>query len=633
MLRLEDLTYRIAGRVVLEGASVHVPAGHRVGVVGRNGAGKTTLLRLIAGEAQADGGELRLRRGARIAVLAQEAPGGGECLLDYVLAADGERLDLLAEAERASAPDRIAPDRSAADRIAEVHQRLADIDAHGAPARAARILAGLGFDAGAQARPLDDFSGGWRMRVALARVLFRAPDLLLLDEPTNFLDLEGAIWLEGFLARYPHTLMIVSHDRTLLNQVADSIVHVEDRGLRLYRGGYDQFEAVRRQRLEHQAKACQKQDAQRKRMQAFIDRFRAQANKARQAQSRIKMLERMAPIAAQMEARTIELELPEPERLAPPILSLEGAAVGYDDGPPVLSGLDLRIDMDDRIALLGRNGNGKTTLARLLAGELQASAGTVRRAGKLRVGHFAQHQIEALDSAATAYQHMARRFPDLREAQVRARIGAFGFAQAQANVTAEALSGGERARLVLALIAAERPHLLILDEPTNHLDVDTRQSLIQALNAYSGGVVLISHDRHLVELVADRLWLVADGGVRGFDGDMADYRALVLNEGRASTRKAAADGAPGRKNSRRRRAERRRDLAPLRAEARAAEREIERLGDEKAGIEAALAAPEAAGDDATRTRHYRRLAEIDAAIEATEARWLAAEEALQSAGD
>ncbi len=542
MLRLEDLTYRIAGRVVLEDASAHVPAGHRVGVVGRNGAGKTTLLRLIAGEAQADGGKLRLRRGARIAVLAQEAPGGGECLLDYVLAADSERLELLAEAERASAPDQIAPDRSAADRIAEVHQRLADIDAHGAPARAARILAGLGFDAGAQARPLDDFSAGWRMRVALARVLFRAPDLLLLDEPTNYLDLEGAIWLEGFLARYPHTLMIVSHDRTLLNQVADSILHVEDRGLRLYRGGYDQFEAVRRQRLEHQAKARQKQDAQRKRMQAFIDRFRAQANKARQAQSRIKMLERMAPIAAVMEARTIELELPEPERLAPPILSLEGAAVGYDDGPPVLSDLDLRIDMDDRIALLGRNGNGKTTLARLLAGELQASAGTVRRAGKLRVGHFAQHQIEALDPAATAYQHMARRFPDLREAQVRARIGAFGFAQAQANVTAEALSGGERARLVLALIAAERPHLLILDEPTNHLDVDTRQSLIQALNAYSGGVVLISHDRHLVELVADRLWLVADGGVRGFDGDMADYRALVLNEGRASTRKAAADG-------------------------------------------------------------------------------------------
>ncbi len=619
MLRLDDLTYRIAGRVVLEGASVHVPVGHRVGVVGRNGAGKTTLLRLITGEAQADGGKIQLRRDARIAVLAQEAPGGSQSLIACVLEADGERTALLAEAESAEAPDRIA----------EIHQRLADIDAHGAPARAGRILAGLGFTAQAQAMPLDQFSGGWRMRVALARVLFLAPDLLLLDEPTNYLDLEGAIWLEGFLARYPHTLMIVSHDRTILNKVATSILHVDDKGLRLYRGGYDQFEAERRQRLELHEKARVKQEAQRKRMQAFVDRFRAQATKARQAQSRVKMLEKMAPIAAVMEARAIDLELPEPEPLAPPILALDGAAVGYGEAPPVLSGLDLRLDMEDRIALLGRNGNGKTTLARLLAGELQASAGRAHRAGKLRVGHFAQHQIEALNPNATAYQHMARRFPDLPESKVRARTGAFGFSQEQANVVAQSLSGGERARLVLALIAAERPHLLILDEPTNHLDVDTRQSLIQALNEFSGGVVLISHDRHLVELVADRLWLVADGGVRVFDGDMEDYRNLILSEGRNGTRGSDGGTVGERRRARKRRAERRRDLAPLRIEARAAEREVERLGANKAGLEAELAKSD--GDGEAMALRYKRLAELDAALLAAETRWLAAEEALQEA--
>ncbi len=622
MLRIDDLTYRIAGRTVLEGATVHVPAGHKVGVVGRNGAGKTTLLRLIGGEAQADGGDIRARRGARIATLAQEAPGGSQSLTECVLAADEERSALLAEAETAEDPTRIA----------EIHQRLADIDAHGAPARAARILAGLGFSAEAQERPLDEFSGGWRMRVALARVLFLAPDLLLLDEPTNYLDLEGAIWLEGFLARYPYTLMIVSHDRVMLNKVADSILHVENQGLRLYRGGYDQFEAERRQRLELQEKARNKQEAQRKRMQAFVDRFRAQATKARQAQSRLKMLERLTPIAAVMEDRAIDLVLPEPEHLAPPILALDGVAVGYGTGPPVLSGLDLRLDMDDRVALLGRNGNGKTTLARLLAGELQSAAGKLHRTSKLRVGHFAQHQIDALDPEATAYQHMARRFPDLPEAQVRARIGAFGFAQDQANVVAEALSGGERARLVLALIAAERPHLLILDEPTNHLDVDTRHSLIQALNAFSGGVVLISHDRHLVELVADRLWLVADGGVRSFNGDMADYRALVLSEGRSGP---ATDGngtplsSDERKQARRRRAEKRRDLAPLRIAARTAEREVDRLSREKATLEAELA--RGAGDGEAMGTRYKRLAELDAALAAAERRWLAAEEAVQEA--
>ncbi len=623
MLRVEDLLYRIAGRPIFEGASVHVPAGHKVGVVGRNGAGKTTLLRLIAGEALLDGGDVRLRPGARLGVLPQEAPGGRRSLLETVLAADGERARLLLEAETASAPQAIA----------EVHERLVDIGAHTAPSRAARILAGLGFEEAAQARSLGDFSGGWRMRVALAAVLFLEPDLLLLDEPTNYLDLEGAIWLEGFLASYPKTLLIVSHDRDFLNKVAGSILHVEDRGLKLYRGNYDAFEQNRRERLAQEEKMRRNQEVQRRHMQAFVDRFRYQANKARQAQSRLKALQRMAPIAAVMAGWTPELRFPEPAPLPPPIVAMAGAAVGYEPGLPVLSRLDLRIDMDDRIALLGRNGNGKSTFAKLLAGELSAMAGEVTRAGKLKVGYFAQHQIEALHPDWSAYRHMAEALPGLKGSEIRARIGAYGFSGEAAEVAAEDLSGGEKARLVLALISVEAPGLLVLDEPTNHLDVDMREALVQALNAYSGGVVLISHDRHLIALIADRLWLVAEGRVLPFEGDLDDYRRLVLAEARSGGggrgKAARAASSPDR---RRAGAEGRRRIAPLRRQAREAEALVDRLGREQAALEAELASPETyAGDSDRVVALNRRRAEIERETASAEATWLEAVEGLETA--
>ena len=622
MLRIDDLTYRIAGREILSNATVQVPAGHRVGVVGRNGAGKTTLLRLIAGELQPDGGRVRLSGGARIGMLQQEAPDGPANLLDTVLAADEELSRLLAEAETATRPERIA----------EVHQRLADIEAHAAPARAARILAGLGFDEAAQARPLASYSGGWRMRVALASILFLEPDLLLLDEPTNYLDLEGAMWLESFLAAYPRTLLIVSHDRDFLNKVAGAILHVEDAGLKLFRGNYDSFERTRREQLVLQEKMRRNQELQRKHMQAFVDRFRYKASKARQAQSRLKALAKMAPIAAVMEERAAGISFPTPRPLPPPIVSLDGVSVGYRPGTPVLSRLDLRIDMDDRIALLGRNGNGKSTFAKLLAGELRPMGGRVHTAARLQVAHFAQHQIDALEPDATAYRHMSRLLPGKLPSEVRARLGAFGFAQAQADVAAADLSGGEKARLVLALISAEAPSLLVLDEPSNHLDVDTREVLVRALNDYEGGIVLISHDRHLVELVADRLWLVAGNTIRPFEGDLDDYRRLVLGEGRR------VDGARDpvrRRDERRAAAEARKQLAPLRKEAREAERQVERLNAERAALDAALARPPASGEaPERRVALNKRRAEVERRLAAAEAAWLeamAALEQLQSA--
>ncbi|MCB2103010.1 MAG: ABC-F family ATP-binding cassette domain-containing protein, partial [Rhodobacterales bacterium] len=499
MLHINDLTYRIGGRTLFEGASVVVPMGHKVGLVGANGTGKTTLFRLICGAAAPDSGTIQVRARARVGQVAQEAPAGPESLLDTVLAADTERAALLAEAETATDPERIA----------HVHTRLADIDAHTAPARAAAILSGLGFDTAAQARPCSDFSGGWRMRVALAAALFARPDLLLLDEPTNHLDLEAALWLEGHLASWPGTLIVISHDRDLLNRAVDGIVHLWGGTLTRYAGGYDRFEATRSAQLVLQEKARRKQEAERQRIQAFVDRFRAKATKARQAQSRMKMLERMQPIAAVIEDRATLFDFPAPDPLPPPLVTLDGVDAGYVPGQPVLRGLDLRIDMDDRIALLGANGNGKSTLIRLLGGRLEPMAGAVRRPGKLRVGYFAQHQTEELDADASPLDHLARRLPDKRESQVRAHLGGFGFGVEKADTRVRDLSGGEKARLLFALMSLDAPHVLLLDEPSNHLDVDARQALVEALNAYQGAVILVSHDPHLIELVADRLWLVA----------------------------------------------------------------------------------------------------------------------------
>jgi ATP-binding cassette subfamily F protein 3 len=622
MLQIKTLTCRIAGHPLLERAQATIDRGWRVGLVGRNGSGKTTLLKLIAGRIGPDEGEISVPRSWRIGAVAQEAPNGPESLLETVLAADRERTDLLAEAERARDPGRIA----------EIHERLAAIGADSAPARAARILAGLGFDEAAQAGPCAELSGGWRMRVALAALLFSAPDLMLLDEPTNHLDLEATLWLEAFLKRYPGTLVLVSHDRDLLNRVPDKILHLQARKLTLYGGNYDRFERTRRERQAHQAALQVKQMAERRHIQAFIDRFRYKASKARQAQSRIKALERMEPIASVVDARTVTFRFPEAKGLAPPLMTLDQAAVGYGVDRPVLRHLNLRLDPDDRIALLGPNGNGKSTLVKLLAGRLQASGGRLFRAPKLSIGYFAQDQAEELDLEATALDHVARLLPKTLPERRRAHLGAFGFGQDQAEVPVRDLSGGEKARLLFALMSRGVPQMLLLDEPTNHLDVDSRQALVQALNDFAGAVVLVTHDPHLIELVADRLWLVADGTVAPFDGDLDDYRRLLQDRGRAGRPKARAASGPSRKDKRRAAAEARAATAQLRRAAKQAEARLHELARQKTALEAKLAGPPVSqGPGAELVALQVELGEVRRAIAQAEETWLEAQAALEEA--
>ena len=625
MLQINGLTYRIGGRTILDRASIAVPAGSRAGLVGRNGEGKTTLLRLITGELQPDAGEIRIDGGARVGTVAQEAPDGPESLIDTVLAADRERAALLDEAETATDPARIS----------EVHTRLADIGAHGAPARAAEILAGLGFDEAAQHGPCAALSGGWRMRVALAAVLFARPDILLLDEPTNHLDFEATVWLEAFLGRYAGTVVVVSHDRDLLDRVANRIVHLERGRLTGYTGNFSTFRKTLEQQRAFQEKANEKLMAQRRRMMAFVDRFRAKATKARQAQSRLKMIERLDPIVQIIESAPVAFDFPDPDDLPPPVITAEKASVGYGDGPPVLRNLNLRIDMDDRIALLGRNGNGKSTLIRLLGGRLAAGEGSMRRASKLRIGYFAQHQTEELRPDQSAYQHLQALEPDTQESKVRAHLGRFGFSKEKADVAVAALSGGEKARLLFALMSRGAPHILLLDEPTNHLDIESREALVQALNAYPGAVILVSHDPHLIGLCADRLWLVADGTCRPFDGDVDDYRRHVIDTQRAERRaKRGPEAAVGdaRREGRRERARAREASAHLRRAVADAEKKLERLHAEKAALEERLADPELynGAPDKLQTL-LKKQGEMQKRIETAEADWLAAHEALEAA--
>jgi len=526
MLHINDMTYRIGGRLLLDRATVALSEGHKVGLVGRNGAGKSTLLRLIQGELAPEAGSISLPRNARVGSVAQEAPGGEDSLIDTVLAADSERAALLQEAETAHDPHRIA----------DIQMRLADIDAHSAPARAATILSGLGFSPDQQDRPCSALSGGWRMRVALAAALFAAPDVLLLDEPTNYLDLEGVIWLKSYLKSYRYTVIIVSHDRDLLNDAVGAILHLDQARLTLYQGNYDSFERQRREKQALQLKLKKKQDDERRHMQAFIDRFRYKASKATQAQSRLKALSRLEPVAAMIEDRVAPFLFPNAQKpLNPPLVRFEKAAVGYG-GPPVLRDMDLRIDNDDRIALLGANGNGKSTFAKLLCGRLETCAGHMRHHKALSVGYFAQHQLDELNGALSPYDYFCTLMPDATEAQRRARLGAYGFGAALADSKTATLSGGEKARLLFALAAFHGPHVLVLDEPTNHLDVDAREALVRALNDFEGAVILISHDRHLIETSADRLWLVAGGTIRPYDGDMDSYTQLVLDEARGRRR-------------------------------------------------------------------------------------------------
>ena len=620
MLRIENLTYRIGARVLLDGASATIDAGHRVGLVGRNGTGKTTLFKLIMGELDSDGGDIEVPQRWQVGVTAQEAPGGPTSLIDTVLAADKELIALEAEAETATDPDRII----------EIHTRLEEKDSHRARARAARILAGLGFDEDAQARPCSDFSGGWRMRVALAALLFTRPDLLLLDEPTNHLDLEASLWLEDYLRTYPGTVLLVSHDRDLLNRAVDEILHLENGKLTLYRGGYDRFEETRRMRLELDAKMRSKQAAQRARIQAFVDRFRYKASKARQAQSRLKMLARMQPIPEQQGEGSVVFDFPDPDPLAPPLLSVNGVAVGYD-GRRVLEGLSLRLDDDDRIALLGANGNGKSTLAKLISGRLAPMGGEMVRSGKLRVGYFAQHQAEELDLDATPVVEMSRKLPKELPERLRAHLGRFGFSQIRAETRVGDLSGGEKARLMLALITSEKPHILVLDEPTNHLDLASREALVQALNAYKGAVVMVSHDPHMVELVADRLWLVADGKVAPFEGDMADYRALLLSQ-RGNAGGGRGNVRPTDEEKTERKIQRKAASADKRLRKRATDAEalVVRLTARKAELEKALADPKIyEGDGKQAADLGREAAAVQRDLTAAEEDWLACQEELE----
>ncbi|MBO9498863.1 MAG: ABC-F family ATP-binding cassette domain-containing protein [Novosphingobium sp.] len=620
MLTINGITVRLGGRTILDRASSAIPPGSRVGLIGRNGAGKSTLMKVMIGELDPDEGEIEMPRRAKLGYIAQEAPNGSITPEQAVLAADVERAQLLEESETCTEPHRLG----------DIHDRLLAIDAYSAPSRAARILTGLGFDEEMQARPLDSFSGGWKMRVALAALLFSQPDVLLLDEPSNHLDLEATLWLENFLKSYPATLIVISHERDLLNNVVDHIMHLQGGKLTLYPGGYDSFERQRAERAAQLAAAKASQDAQRARLEDYVARNSARASTAKQAQSRAKMLAKMQPIAALAEDPSLSFDFPDPSELRPPLISLDLAAVGYSD-TPILRRLNLRIDPDDRIALLGRNGNGKTTLARLIAAQLKPMEGAMHASGKMKVGYFTQYQVEELATDGTPLEHMTRAMEGASPSAVRAQLGRFGFSGNRATGDVSKLSGGERARLALALITRDAPHLLILDEPTNHLDVDAREALVQALNAYSGAVILISHDRHMVELTADRLVLVDGGLAKEYAGSMEDYIDFVLgrNQPKAPGKDKGAKG--GAKPSGKSRAQEK----FIRSEIATAEKAIAKLQEQAKALDRAMyepanAAPELA--NRTMTELVAERAKVAERLEALEAQWLGLSEQLEGLG-
>ncbi len=612
MLRIDDISYSVAGRPLIVNASATIPAGHKVGLVGRNGTGKTTLFRLIREELALETGSISLPKRARIGGVAQEVPSSETSLLDTVLQADTERGALLAEAETATDPSRIA----------EIQTRLADIDAWSAEARASSILKGLGFDFEDQSRPCSDFSGGWRMRVALAAVLFAQPDLLLLDEPTNYLDLEGALWLENYLAKYPHTVLIISHDRGLLNRAVGAILHLEDKKLTFYQGPYDQFARQRAENLAQAEAMAKKQEARRAHLQSYVDRFRYKADKAKQAQSRLKALARMEPISSPQEAALRRFAFPSPEELSPPIINMEGASTGYD-GTVVLKKMNLRIDQDDRIALLGKNGQGKSTLSKLLSDRLDLIGGKLTRSNKLRIGYFAQHQVDELHVDETPLDHLRRLRPTKTPAQLRAILGGFGLGADQAETLVGELSGGQKARLSLLLATLDAPHLLILDEPTNHLDIESREALVEALTNYSGAVILVSHDMHLLSMSADRLWLVADGTVKPYEGDLESYRASLLASEKPQKSKVEKPTV--------KRASRDEVLA-LRSEVRKAEDRVTKLSDMRDKLDGKLADPTLYDQPAEEIAKWQKKhAELQEAMERAESLWMEALEKLEQA--
>jgi len=616
MLSITDISVRIAGRLLIDHGSAQIVPGARVGLVGRNGAGKSTLFQAIRGELPTETGTITIPPRWRVGSLAQEAPNGPESLIEVVLKADLERDALLREAETAHDPHRIA----------EIQTRLVDIDAHSAPARAAAILSGLGFSSADQARPCSEFSGGWRMRVALAATLFAAPDLLLLDEPTNYLDLEGTLWLEDHLANYPRTVIVISHDRDLLDTSVDQILHLDRGKLTLYRGSYSSFEEQRATREMLDAKHAKRQEAERKRLQAFVDRFKAKASKARQAQSRVKMLERMKPIAALVTQDVREITFPAPEKmLSPPIIAVDDVSVGYDPKKPVLNRVTLRIDNDDRIALLGANGNGKSTLVKLLASRLSPFSGTITRAEKISIAYFAQHQLDELNEDGSPYDHVRKLMPDAPETKVRGRTGAIGFSGKAGDTLVKSLSGGEKARLLLGLATFFGPNMIILDEPTNHLDIDSRAALAEAINEFPGAVIMVSHDRYLIEACADRLWVVADQTVATYDGDLDDYRRMVLSargmrtnsRDRGSNERDNGRDKPARNGNEKR--------APLKQKISEAEAEIARINGIIAKIDTALALPDIFTRDPKQAAQLSKArASAASALQRVEEAWLEA---------
>ena len=614
MLKISDITYGVEGRTLIENTSVTIPTGHKVGLVGRNGTGKTTLFRVIRGEMVLDNGNIDLPRGWKIGGVSQEVPGNEVSLINTVLRADTEREALMAEAETATDPTRIA----------EVQTRLADIKAWSAEARAATILKGLGFNHAEQSMPCSAFSGGWRMRVALAAVLFSEPDLLLLDEPTNYLDLEGALWLEAYLVKYPHTVIIVSHDRELLNRSVGGILHLEDKSLIYYTGNYDSFAKQRAAKRALLASAAKKQDAKREHLQAFVDRFKAKASKAKQAQSRVKMLEKMETIRAPEDAARTVFTFPEPEELSPPIIATEGVGVGYGE-TIILDKLDLRIDQDDRIALLGRNGEGKSTLSKMLSGRLDVHHGKMTTSNKLRIGFFAQHQVDELYVDETPLQHLLRERAYEGQAKLRARLAGFGLGADQAETEVGRLSGGQKARLSLLLATLPAPHLLILDEPTNHLDIESREALVEALTAYSGAVILVSHDMHLLSMVADRLWLVKDGRVNPYDDDLQSYRKMLLTPTKLVEKEKPKVEKPKRAS--------REAVLGLKADARKAEERVKKINEMRDKLATKLADPVLyedgrKGELETWNKKY---AEVMQGLERAELMWMQALEKLENA--
>jgi len=623
MLHINDLSYQIEGRPLFDQATAAISDGWKVGFVGANGTGKSTLFRIIKGEIYTGGDEISIRKNRRLGSVEQEAPSSDISLIDTVLAQDKERAALLAEAETASDPHRIA----------EIQTRLADIEAHSAEARAGAILSGLGFSAADQRRACSEFSGGWRMRVALAGVLFSAPDLLLLDEPTNYLDLEGTIWLETYLKRYPYTTIIISHDRALLNNAVTHIMALEGGKLTVSPGDYDTYERKRAEARAAAASFKARQEARRRHMQAFVDRFRAKASKAKQAQSRIKMLEKLEQVAEPISQRTVPFHFPNPKPMAPPIIRVVDADLGYEEGKPILKKVNLRLDHDDRISILGPNGEGKSTLVKALAGRLPPLKGNVYRHKKLQIAYFAQHQLDELKPKQSAYDHVRELIPDATEAETRAATARLGFGPEKADTKVEKLSGGEKARLLLGLITFHGAHLLILDEPTNHLDIGAREALIEAINDFEGAVLLITHDAHLASAVADRLWLVNKGEVNPYEGDLSDYRELVLAANKTAPKEGPAKAvANERETARKTAADARRALQPLKKKADDAEVRLEKLNDTLRRLDAALAEPGLYATNLPRaTKLQKERAALVAAIEQTEGDWLAALEAFEDA--